>query len=223
MLEKLCAKKREKREKMNRDMYSCLMKEFQNLPPLFPLSRINLSGSGCRPYYDSNAPPTNDSLPRNQLDLLCPTLCFNNLGESPHDLGLTFLAHTLSFFFGPGLPSCVCISPYKRVRGASRDGICRLFCSVTLSPLDGCSPCVDVETTTEMPTTTIKTTIPTTTTTRTTTTRPTTTTKSTKAPTQSTTPDWAKLCNALCQIGEGGVSWKQKGTDQIRKIWHKMP
>ncbi|XP_055707794.1 serine proteinase stubble [Phlebotomus papatasi] len=147
------------------------------------LYRINLSGSGCRPYYDSNAPPTNDSLPRNQLDLLCPTLCFNALG----------------------LPSCVCISPYKRVRGISRDGICRLFCSVTLAPLDGCSPCVDVETTTEMPTTTIKTTIPTTTTTRTTTTRPTTTTRSTKAPTQSTTPDWAKLCNALCQIGEGGI------------------
>ncbi|XP_055688703.1 uncharacterized protein LOC129793105 [Lutzomyia longipalpis] len=149
------------------------------------LQRINLSGTGCRPYWDVVRPPADFSLPKNQLEIVCPKLCINNLG----------------------LPSCVCIAPYDRLREYDRNGICQLFCTISMS-LDGCTPCVEMETTTEEPSTTLApTTEPTTTTTtvKTTTTRTTSTTKTTKTTTKTTTPDWDALCNTLCQTGDGGV------------------
>ncbi|XP_059612651.1 uncharacterized protein LOC132259120 [Phlebotomus argentipes] len=147
------------------------------------LQRINLSGSGCRPWWYVLRPPVTESLPQEQLDLMCPTLCSSSLG----------------------LPSCVCIVPYRDLSAADRDNVCQLFCSVTGSNLRGCTECVDNQTTTEMMTVTTESSS-TTSTASSTTTRTTSTTKSTtKAPTTTTTPDWGALCNVLCQIGEGGV------------------
>ncbi|GAB0090269.1 hypothetical protein DMENIID0001_049820 [Sergentomyia squamirostris] len=146
------------------------------------LYRINLSGSGCAPTGNLNQTST-VSLPREQLDRLCPTLCHLSLG----------------------LPSCACITPYRFLwRSSERNVVCQLFCTVTESPLDGCTPCVDPDITTEIPTTTTESTT-TPATTKSTTKSTTTTTKTTKTPTTSTTPNWAELCSALCQIGEGGV------------------